>query len=260
MTVISSAKLVAKGKRLLEQATAIPYVLGGMTLEGMDCQGLVEYLLIQSGVPPKECNLAGSNARFRACKWLGTPEEAVALFGAVPEGAALFIWVEDGAPSKYDGDGMGNAEHMGVYLEGETAIHASASRGCVAESVFKQKTIPNGGWNRVGLQPWVHYGEEVEAILESLGAMAVDEPGTIAKPVQPATPEPSRYFAKVVTPNGGPVKMREKPSKTCELWKHVPNGETVLVIGTVVKGGTVWCKVERNSRKWYIMADFLQKM
>ena len=37
-------------------------------------------------------------------------------------------------------------------------IHASSSRGKVAESVFTGKTIPNGGWNRVGLTPWVDYG------------------------------------------------------------------------------------------------------
>ncbi len=157
-TKITNAALIAAGKELLSYAkgTTVPYVANGMTLRGMDCQGLVEYCLIRAGVPKAECGLAGSNAHWRACVWTGTPEECKTAFGCIPGGAALFIWQEDGAPSKYDGDGMGNATHIGLWL-GDTSIAASASRGQVIESNFAGKTI-NGGWNRVGLLPWVDYG------------------------------------------------------------------------------------------------------
>lgn len=77
---------------ILEQTARermIPYVLGGMTLSGMDCQGLCEYLLIRCGIPRKECNLAGSNAHYRACVWTGTPEECRQRFGRIPAGAWL---------------------------------------------------------------------------------------------------------------------------------------------------------------------------
>ena len=87
MTKVSSAACVAAGKELLAYVSAghtIPYAAGGMTLEGMDCQGLAEYLLIRRGVPKSECNLAGSNAHWRSCVWRGTPEECAAAFGAVP--------------------------------------------------------------------------------------------------------------------------------------------------------------------------------
>ncbi len=270
--MVGYKQLVEQGKALLALAKAqtIPYVLGGMTLARMDCQGLVEYLLAQCGVPLEACNLAGSNAHWRALKWSGTPEEAVRLFGGVPEGAALFIWVESGEPAKYLGDGRGNAEHMGLYLGEQRAIHASASRACVAESVFKQKTIPNGGWNRVGLLPWVDYGAAVEAKIGGLAVVAeivddmpeAQEPETTgSSPSVPAAAvQPSRYWAQVVTPNGGPVNMREKPSKACDLYKEVPNGETVLVIGQVAGGGRTWCRVERGSRKWYIQADYLRRI
>jgi len=158
-TTITNAELITAGKELLARAkqTMIPYVANGMTLEGMDCQGLVEYCLIQAGAPKSECNLAGSNAHWRACTWRGTPEECKKAFGCVPGGAALFIWADDGAePAKYQGDDMGNASHIGLWL-GDTSIAASASRGQVIESNFKGKTI-NGGWNKIGLMPWVDYG------------------------------------------------------------------------------------------------------
>ena len=158
-TRVTNASLIAAGKALLAgaQQSTIPYVNNGMDLNGMDCQGLAEYLLMQCGVPKSECNLAGSNAHWRKCVWTGTPEECKKAFGCVPGGAFVFIWTESGEPAKYQGDGRGNVEHMGVYL-GDCAIHASSSRGRVAESKFAGKTIPNGGWNRVGLSCWVDYG------------------------------------------------------------------------------------------------------
>ena len=159
-TTITNAALIAAGRELLTYAktTTIPYVSNGMTLQGMDCQGLVEYCLIQAGVPKSECGLAGSNAHWRACVWRGTPEECKKAFGCIPGGAALFIWDNGGGePSKYQGDGMGNASHMGLVWGSYTSIAASASKGKVIESNFAGKTI-NGGWNRVGLLPWVNYG------------------------------------------------------------------------------------------------------
>lgn len=43
-TKITNAALIAQGRKLLEyiKNTEIPYVRNGMTLQGMDCQGLVE--------------------------------------------------------------------------------------------------------------------------------------------------------------------------------------------------------------------------
>lgn len=174
---IQSEKVAEQAERLRKfaQSDSVPYVSGGMSLAGMDCQGLCEYLLIACGVPKKECNLSGSNAHWRACVWRGTPEECAARFGRVPIGAWVFIVSEEdgGAPAKYRGDGYGDANHMGVYLGNGVALHASASRGCVAESVFQERTVPNGGWNRVGLPPWVDYGLEAGGV-ESAPVGVVD--------------------------------------------------------------------------------------
>jgi len=159
MTIIKSELLVTQANILLAiiKRQTIAYVANGMSLTGMDCQGMVEWLLMQAGIPKAECNLAGSNAHYRACVWVGTPEECKKLFGEIPAGAALFILEQDGnEPDKYKADGIGNASHMGLWT-GKTSMAASASKGKVIESNFKGKTI-NGGWNRVGLLPWVDYG------------------------------------------------------------------------------------------------------
>ena len=91
----------------------------------------------------------------------------------------MFIWEENGAPDKYAGDGLGNAEHMGVYL-GDCVIHASSSRGMVAESKFAGRTIPNGGWNRVGLSCWVNYGLS-DAQLAAVGLTGTENEDTPAE-------------------------------------------------------------------------------
>jgi len=125
----------------------------------MDCQAFVEKCLADCG---EYKNLAGSNAWFREVIAHGTvltPEDCVKQLGKVPTGAFLFIWAKDGGePSKYHGDGLGNASHIGLCTgsRGEGAIHSSKSKGCVCESKFKQKSI-SGGWNRVGLWDKVAY-------------------------------------------------------------------------------------------------------
>ena len=130
----------------------------GTSYSQMDCQAFVEQCLRDCGL---DRNLAGSNAWFREVMKNGaimTPEECVRELGKVPAGAFLFILNQDGKePAKYRPDGLGNASHIGLCTgRGEGAIHSSVSRGCVAESKFKGKTI-SGGWNRVGLWNWVSY-------------------------------------------------------------------------------------------------------
>ena len=131
----------------------------GVPYSQMDCQAFVEQCLRDCGMNK---NLAGSNAWFREVMKNGaimTPEACVKQLGTVPKGAFLFIWANDGGePAKYKPDGYGNASHIGICTgtRGEGAIHSSKSRGCVAESKFKNKTI-SGGWNRVGLWDQVVY-------------------------------------------------------------------------------------------------------
>jgi hypothetical protein len=142
-SMINGAKLAGTGFRYL-----------GTPYESMDCQAFVEQCLRDCGL---EKNLAGSNAWFREVMNNGavlTPEECVKEFGSVPKGALLFIRedVSASTPEKFRSDGIGDITHMGVKTgRGDGAIHSSHSRGCVCTSKFRDRTIPNGGWNRVGL-------------------------------------------------------------------------------------------------------------
>lgn len=230
MTIVSNARVHEEGEKLrsIANQSVIPYVRGGGSLSGMDCQGLVEYALQQAGVPRSECNLGGSNSHWRACVWRGTPEECVALFGCVPVGAAVFIWkeVSSTTPEQFREDGLKDAEHMGLKITG-CVLHASSTREKVAESVFNDKTIPNGGWNMVGLLPWVDYGPAISAAIGSAPAEAeaatdagsgtaegevVYDNLAQAQAAMPVQDQIVRYV-RIVSTNGGEVRIREQPKK-----------------------------------------------
>ena len=167
--------------------STIPYVNGGMSLTGMDCQGLVEYCFIQAGIPKAEIDLSGSNRHFRAMRYTCTPEECKKLFGETPAGATLFILDHDGGePAEYRNDGIGNASHMGFWT-GKTSIAASGSRGKVTESNYKGKTI-NGGWNMVGFDKHAIYSDKVEAVLAGLGGVVTDTDAEEAEEKASGTP------------------------------------------------------------------------
>ena len=209
-TKVTNAALIAEGRKLLEYAmgTTVPYVSNGMSLQGMDCQGLVEYCLIQAGVPKAECGLAGSNAHWRRCVWRGTPDECKAAFGCIPGGAALFIVNDDGGePAKYQGDGLGNASHIGLWLD-DTSIAASASCGQVIESNFAGKAI-NGGWNMIGLLPWVDYGlsEDQQSVVSDTEATSDESDDSSAQDAQQdaTTVDTSDYYTIKRGCKGGAV-------------------------------------------------------
>ena len=134
---------------------------------GMDCQDFYEQCLKDCGL---SIDLGGSNAWYRKIRstgWTGSPEECKAKFGSIPKGATLFIHAFDGGEEKRGyHDGLGNASHIGIKTgTGKGAIHSSASRGCVAESEFHDKTIRGGGWNMVGLSTLFDYGDKINRIL-----------------------------------------------------------------------------------------------
>ena len=236
----TAAEYAAAGKQLMNHAllSPSPYEQNGHSLTGMDCQGLCEYLLMQCGVPYRDCNLAGSNAHYRACLWTGTPEECKAKYGRVPAGAWLFILADDGGePAKYKGDSVGNASHMGVYLGNSVALHASASKGQVAESAFYERTIPNGGWNRVGLPEWIDYG------FSSTGGSTMAEKAI--------------YDAQVVTANGGHLNFRNAPRTGGTDIGDIPCGELLQVFEEV---DSSWARVYWDGQSGYVQRQYLQRI
>ena len=185
----------------------------GVPYSQMDCQKFVEQCLKDCGCSK---DLAGSNAWYREVLKNGTimsPEECVRQLGCVPKGAFLFIHSFDGGePAKYKNDGIGNASHIGLCTipRGEGAIHSSSTRGCVAESKFRQKTI-NGGWNKVGLWNQVNY---------DYGGGVMPDPDPEPSP----TPEPEPEYAtvgNVPLDKRQDVNLRKKPNINSLLVSHV---------------------------------------
>ena len=218
------------GKEIAEEAASlaslhepIPYKAGGEDLRGMDCQGLVEYVLRRLGM---KASWSGSNAMYRSCIWVGTPEECKSRYGAVPPGALIFILEFDGKePAKYRSDGIGNAGHVGIYTSmGLGAVHASSRRSCVCESKFNGRTVKNGGWNRVGLLDQVNYWEE--------------------KPVETAI---------VMAPDGDTVNLRDEPRKSGQRLNKMPVGSVVEVITR----GSEWSKIRFKGTVGFVMSEFL---
>ena len=188
MTKVAIQLVIEQANTLLNyiKRSMIPYVNGGMSLTGMDCQGLVEYCFIQAGVPKSEMDLAGSNAHYRAMRYTCTPELCKTLFGGTPAGATLFILAQDGGePGKYKADGRGNASHMGFWT-GKTSIAASAGKGKVIESNYKCKSV-NGGWNRIGFDKHAIYDDKTEGVLAGLVGTILEATTAEVEEQEPAT-------------------------------------------------------------------------
>ena len=210
----------------------------GTSYETMDCQKFVERCMADVGL---KMDLPGSNAWYRKMDWVGTPEECKARFGCIPKGALLFILeaVSDSTPAKYREDGIGDATHIGIKTgQGKGAIHSSKSRGGVCESDFRDKTIPNGGWNRVGL-----YGKFDYAGLPEDWASGSSDPDP-----EPVKSEPTT--ATVTAATGKTVNIRKTKSTSGKLVERVPVGSVVTVLRTEGKwsrvaytdpSGAVWC-------------------
>lgn len=224
----------------------------GKSYKEMDCQAFVERCMADCGL---RMDLGGSNSWYREVMkngWTGTPEDCVREIGSIPKGALLFILEDVGpkTPEKFRHDGIGDVTHIGIKTgRGDGAIHSSSSKGCVATSVFKDKTIRNGGWNRVGLYNRFTYGKTVDWILDHIG---------IGKdPSQNGSEEAIPVEAVVWSENGGDVKLRQSTdpkSMAYALWDEIPAGTTVEVI----ESGDKWSRIQTAGKTGWMMSKFLR--
>lgn len=218
----------------------------GRSYDEMDCQEFVERCLEAVGCV---LDLKGSNAWFRKVQqegWTGSPEECIKEFGSVPKGAFLFIHAFDGGEEKRGyHDGKGNASHIGIKTgRGKGAIHSSASRGCVAESEFHDKTIRNGGWNMVGLWNRMDYGKTVNWLLEH----------SDSGQVPPEQKEEEKHMTVTVfSQNGGPVNLRRKPDRSAALVDRILPGTDAELL----ESGSGWSKIRVKGKTGWMMTEFL---
>lgn len=255
-------------------AAAVQAVGVGYTYEEMDCQAFVEHCVKQAG---GAMSYRGSNDMARHAAWLGTLENAKAAGKLVP-GAGMLIHedTEANLPAKYRGDGLGDFSHVGLYV-GENAltdtdkngksrscdvVHSSSSMGRVAGSTLKN------GWTHVLWFPEIDYGEEAAPGVEpgagidqgeaggdaSEGGMDMSGGLTAGIPAQSA----DRY-AVVVSPDGGPVKLRKSASTEETLYWLVNAGARVQV----ERERDGWALIraictDGHTRRAYMMAQYLE--
>lgn len=108
------------GKQYAEQAKDKKY--DKLKYSDADCQAFCELVLKDIGVrnsSGKPYNWKGSNDIARnACSWIGTKDECIKTFGAIPLGAWAFIWENKTGKEKERGytDNKGNYSHIGIYV------------------------------------------------------------------------------------------------------------------------------------------------
>ncbi len=250
-------------------AAAVQAVSVGYTYDEMDCQAFIEHCARQAG---GRMDYLGTNDMARRAAWLGTLDEARAQGRLVP-GAGLLIREETDAnlPARYAGDGLGDFSHVGLYV-GEDAltdtdkngnarscdvVHSSATMGRVAGS-----TMANG-WTHAMWFTEIDYGNEaglgVEQGADSSdvadGGTSVGDGLTAGAPAAGA-----ERYAMVVSPDGGPVKLRKSASAEETLYWLVNAGARVLV-ERERDGWTLITAIctDGHTRRAYMMAQYLEE-
>lgn len=255
-----------KGKDVA--AVAVQAVGVGYTYDEMDCQAFIEHCVRQAG---GSMDYRGSNDMARGAAWLGTLSQARAQGRLVP-GAGVLIREETDAklPARYAGDGLGDFSHVGLYV-GEGAlcdtdkngnarscdvVHSSATMGRVAGS-----TLANG-WTHAMWFPEIDYGNDAGLGVDqgadsgdvSDGGIDISDGLTAGTPAQSA----DRY-AVVVSPDGGPVKLRKSASAEETLYWLVNAGARVQV----ERERDGWALIraictDGHTRRAYMMSHFLR--
>ena len=250
-------------------AAAVQAVSVGYTYDEMDCQAFVEHCARQAG---GAMDYLGTNDMARRAAWLGTLDEARAQGRLVP-GAGLLIREETDAnlPARYAGDGLGDFSHVGLYV-GENAltdvdkngnarscdvVHSSATMGRVAGS-----TLENG-WTHVLWFSEIDYGNEAGLGVDQGAGIdqGVDDGGTsVGDGLTAGAPAAgAERYAMVVSPDGGPVKLRKSASAEETLYWLVNAGARVRV----ERERDGWALIraictDGYTRRAYMMAQYLE--
>ena len=118
----------------------------------------------------------------------------------------------------------------------------------MATSKFKEKTIPNGGWNRIGLLPVFDYGTTVNWVIEHSGFGQT--------PKEEPIKEEITMNAIIQADNGGSVKLRQSsdPKRSgYSIWEEITSGTKAEVL----QSGENWSRIRVGNRTGWMMSRFL---
>lgn len=257
--------------RAVQLARAAVQAVGvGYTYDELDCQAFIEHCARQAG---GAMDYLGTNDMARRAAWLGTLSQAQAEGRLVP-GAGLLIReeTEENLPARYAGDGLGDFSHAGLYVGPDAltdtdktgrmrscdAVHSSATMGRVAGS-----TLQNG-WTHAIWFPEIDYGNEAELVVDQGAGIdqGVDDGGTsVGDGLTAGAPAAgAERYAMVVSPDGGPVKLRKSASAEETLYWLVNAGARVQV----ERERDGWALIraictDGYTRRAYMMARYLEE-
>ena len=211
-----------------EEALGWPYVSPGTNdARGIDCSGLFVKMYKDQGASIYH----GSNTIYR--KYCGDKGKLTSA-SQLAVGMAVFKW-NPNTPAKFD-DGLGDFQHIGFVASVNPLqiIHASSAVGCV--------TIDY----KIG--KWAYWGKLKDVDYSGSDSGGGDD-GKDDKDM------PEEKYADVYAESGNTVKMREKPSSSCNIYWEVPIGATVQVLDP----GTEWSKIKYDGKTGYMMTKFLKE-
>ena len=176
--------------------------IGKISYSEQDCQSFVENCVKDCG---GQMSYAGSNDMFRnACIEPPLPlNEARAKGWGVPAALCFQLKHDGGEPAKYKADGIGNAEHVGFFFEGDKTIHSGKSRGGVVIDKLNYYVT------HIGLAKCIEY---------SLSA-------------SPSVPSESPYAAYTTDI----IRMRKGPKEASDYIMKIPKGTQLTI--TEEQGG-----------------------
>lgn len=201
-----STEVAALAVTLAKSTPPIPYT-------DMDCQRFVRHCITALG---GTAAYRGSNDMYRnACTAIYPLAQAQAQ-NLLRPGQYLFIVEPQSAttPAAYQGDGLGDATHIGYYTgdPAAEAVHSSQSRGIVTATTL------SAGWTHMGIPKDI----------------------TFAQPAPAATPPADHTWVTVTTQSGG-LNLRKTPGGAYML--SIEQGTRLLVEATKTHAGTPWAQV-----------------
>lgn len=140
---------------------AYSFADSGYTYQQYDCVGFTNLVRTSLGL---SALYNGTNTLWRngSLAWQGTIADAVALYGAIPQGCYLFkikpesdpTYNDPPIPSQYYMDGIGNVTHVGIYTNLGLGVMQSGGYGGTG---VHDSTYDSNYWTHLALPPDIDF-------------------------------------------------------------------------------------------------------